>query len=132
MGISGIKNDAFEEFKTLKVTKGKLNNNQGDNFYLINTKYMPNFFEIIQIFDCQKYIDNENDKQYEENLIKYFNNYEIEKISFLTNFVQYWRLAEQDIEKENKFIIVEESFIEKMGININRIKMKKLKVEKKR
>ena len=129
MGVGGINHTAVEGFKTLKVTKGKLNSNQGDDFYLISAKSMPNFITIIQKSDCQNYIDNENDKQSEKDLIKHFKKYQTERISFLTNFVECWRLAEQDIEEENKFIIAEESFCEKMGNNIDRNNIKPMKVD---
>ena len=127
MGVGGMSYRAFEAFKTLKVTKEKLNNNnQNDYFYLIKVKSMPKFIKIIQKPDCINYINN---KTSEENLNKHFKYYQKEKSSFLTNFNDCWRLAEQNIEEENKFIIVEKSFIDKMGINIDNKKIEPIIVE---
>jgi len=118
----GNKINEFEAINSLKKIKGKIKKSQ-DDIYLINAKLIPNFLNI-----------NENSKNKknefsDEDLSNIIRKYKDENFEFLTNFVQCWRLAEQDIENENKFIIADDSFMKNMNIDIKRIKNKKVKIE---
>ena len=118
----GNKINEFEAINSLKKIKDKIKKSQ-DDIYLINAKLIPNFLNI-----------NENSKNKknefsDEDLSNIIRKYKDENFEFLTNFVQCWRLAEQDIENENKFIIADDSFMKNMNIDIKRIKNKKVKIE---
>ena len=71
-----------------------------------------------------------NNKNTDNDLIKLFNDYQKEEINILRTFVQCFRLFEQDIENENKFIFVEESFFKNMGIDILKKKIREIHVDK--
>ena len=104
--------------KTLDNTKEK---KQIENIFLLLTNSMPNFINIIK---QQK--KEEDDSVLELEFKKYERD---KKIRFLSNFVECWRLAEQDIEKENEFIIVEEPFIKSMNIKCKNLNKMKVKIE---
>lgn len=118
----GNKINDSEAINSLKKIKDKIKKSQ-DNIYLINAKLIPNFLNINE---------NPNNKKFEfsdDDLRNIIRKYGDENFEFLTNFVECWRLAEQDIEKENIFIIADNSFMKNMNIDIKRIENKKVKIE---
>ena len=136
MGCSGIriKNEinALEAFKSLKKLKLKIqkeNFNQY-NIYLITAKSIPKFIEKIENSDTKKNIpENSSEDYYDKYLNDLFKNYEKEQFEFLNNFVECWHLIGKSLE-ENQFIIVDESFMNNMDMDIeNDIIKKKVAIE---
>ena len=130
--IDDKKMNAFEPFKSLIETRIKLDNcNQEEDFYIIQVKSIPKFIEIIEKPECKNYInDKKNNKNTDKDLTELFNDYQKENIIILSNFVDCFRLFEQNIENENKFIFVEESFFKNMGIDILKKKIREIHVDK--
>ena len=120
-----LKSFSIEKIKkTLDITKEK---KQIENIFLLLTNSMPNFINIIK---RQKNLELEKNEEDDSYLEVEFQKYERDKnIRFLSNFVECWRLAEQDIEKENEFIIVEEPFIKSMNIKSKNLNKMKVKIE---
>lgn len=128
---SKISVNALEAYKSLKRISIEKRQNLTD-IYLISTKSIPNFINIIKqpniVEDLNK--NNEGNNDNEEIISKAFENYERDKrIKLLSNFVECWRLAEQDIEIENEFIIVDESFITGMKVRMNHLEKMKVSIE---
>ena len=109
----GINEDYFNLYKNIKelINKMKDENQLSLETYLITTKSIPNFIRIINQSKIFDYLDQQNDELYlfEQILEKSLQNCEIDtNIKILSNFVECFSLAEQDIEKENEFIIVDD------------------------
>ena len=112
--VKGLK--AYQSLKSYSIEKKESPIN---NIFLITTNSIQNFINIIKQPEFLNDLENENESVDDELLLNKLKNYEGDKkIKLLSNFVDCWRLAEQDIEKENEFIIVNKDFIDSMGINM--------------
>jgi hypothetical protein len=122
--------EILDIYESLKSFNGFIQNqnNSHNHFYLVKAKSIPKLLKIMNESDIKNNFTGEqklsdNDKN---NVIKHFKDYKNdERIVYLSNFVQCYKLAEQDIKKENKFIIVDEIFVEKISKidNINKIRV---------
>jgi len=93
-------------------------NNEKDTFdaFLINIHSIPNFMKIISSSN----VDNE--KKISKNA---FENYVLDKkIELYYSFEECEYILSHNLEKENNFIIVIESFFEKMKLNLNDLDQK--------
>ena len=124
--------NALEAFKSLIETRIKLYDcNKVDDFYIIKAESIPKFIEIIKKPECEKYInDKKKNKNTNKDLIKLFNDYQKEKILILNNFVQCFHILTNNIEKENQFIIVDESFLNNMDIDIYQYNNREIHIDK--
>ena len=124
--------NALEAFKSLIETRIKLYDcNKVDDFYIIKAESIPKFIEIIKKPECEKYInDKKKNKNTNKDLIKLFNDYQKEKILILNNFVQCFHILTNNIEKENQFIIVYESFLNNMDIYIYQYNNREIHIDK--
>lgn len=129
--------NAYESIKSILFRLNDTNNKNEielNNVYLISTDSIREFIKRLEQSKVLDYLKSDNynlnDIIDHENILKQLlKDYKLEKnIKFYCNFVQCFRLAEQDIEKENEFIIVEELFIRGMGIINNDIKKKEVTV----
>ena len=123
--------NALKAFKSLIETRIKLNYcSQEEDFYIIKAESIPRFIKIINIADCKDYIDKIIDDNTDKDLIKLFNDYQKEKILILNNFVQCFHILTNNIEKENQFIIVDESFLNNMDIDIYQYNNREIHIDK--
>ena len=112
--VKGLK--AYQSLKSYSIENKK---SPIHNIFLITTNSIQNFINIIKQPEFLNDLENENESVNDELLLNKLKNYEGDKkFKLLSNFVECWRLAEQDIEKENEFIIVNKDFIDSMGINM--------------
>ena len=83
------------------------------NAFLIKTHSIPNFMKIIS---------NKNNEKLSKNA---FENYVLDKnINLYYSFEECVYILSNNLEKENEFIIVIESFFKKMNLNVNDLKQK--------
>ena len=142
MGCSGVKVDESiyekkkmnvnDAIKNLYEIKAKINNNQNNNYeniYLITAESIPKFLKLVGNSESRNNITNNNNNISNENSDQLLLNYKKEEFQFLVNYVECQRLAEQDIEKKNKFIIVNDSFMENMVISQDSLIKKDVKIE---
>ena len=124
------KNKYFAAYKSLKSNLDSMKKSQIIIFegYLISTKTIPKFMKIIK---SSKILETNNlninqSYNYEENLKDLFQNYELEKnIEIYYEYDKCNKIAEDNNNLENEFIIVDEYFINYMDINyLNIISMK--------
>ena len=144
----------FDFFKAYKSIKSKIflyekfkNNTISYKAFLINTKTIPNFMDLIKQSQVLEYILDLKDKNdsniYEDKLKDLLKNYNLEKnIKIYYDYNECQKLINLNDEdnkqkeneedklneenknkyKENEFIIVDEDFIENMNVNPNKIK----------
>ena len=128
----------FSSYQSIKMIlyNIKISNQLSTNVYLISTKSIPNFINIIiksKIFTDPNF--QENISKNENKLKKLFLNYELEKnIKILYKYEECLSLIEQKNEEINEFIIVDDSFIKNMQITYQSIEQMKveLKINKKK
>ena len=102
--------DLFEAYNSLKNIRDNIDPNK--YYFLVFPYSISNYIKII--------VENEDLKNDflkktplpKEDIINHFRGYKKQKISFLHNYVQCFRLSDQDIEEQNKFIIVDETFVD--------------------
>lgn len=99
-----------------------------DNLYLIQTKTIPNLIKIIEESGLLKDNNIEKEKELKNKLNKYKLENNIKIICDYTDAENLVNLND-DIEKENQFIIVDETFIKIMKLDyLDNIENRKVKI----
>ncbi len=136
MGCSCLKSkpEPIPAYKSLKAIINEIKKKQDlKGIYLIKSKSIPNFLEKIEEEDIINDLNNVNNINNKYLDIK-FQEYEEERISFLNNFIECFRLAENDKRgnndsKENKFIIADDSFVKSINPDDRNIEIFKVDIK---
>ena len=133
MGSSGYKNnpkerseffDAYQSIKTMfeLMQLYKNFNNISFKAFLISTKSIPLFMDIIKNSNILNYLNNKNTnksdlKYQEDNLNDLLLSYKLEdNIQIYSDYNELKQIIKKDDEKENEFIVVDELFCRIMKI----------------
>ena len=120
MGTSSSKSNKLGEYynayKSMIHMKNIKKNEISFDAFLINTHSIPNFMKLISSSN------DKNDKKISKNSFK---NYVLDKkikLHYLFEECEY--ILDNNLEKENTFIIVDKSFFEKLNLKINALNQK--------
>jgi len=125
MGSSADKSIYFDAYKSIKnmfelMQLYKSFNNISFKAFLISTKSIPEFMDIIKKSHILNYLDDKDKsslKYQEDSLSKKLLSYSLEKnIKIYCDYNEIKRIIEEGDEEENEFIIVDELFCRVMGI----------------
>ena len=125
MGCSDSNNIYWKAYKLMQIIDSDLKLSSYNNeFYLISTKSIPNFIELIEIsaiLENITYHDLYFLDGYEEKLKDLFKKYKLEKdIKIYNDFTECKDLAGGNDEQLNEFIIVKKGFLRIMNFEEDR------------
>ena len=125
MGCSDSNNIYWKAYKLMQIIDSDLKLSSYNNeFYLISTKSIPNFIELIEISEILEnitYHDLYFLDGYEEKLKNSFKNYKLERdIIIFNDFIKCKDLAGGNDEQLNEFIIVKKGFLRIMNFEEDR------------